>query len=79
MKSYLSNILYTYVSIYVVIHLHVFLYFQLSGQGNANAMNTDEGKTLLIDGTDGLMMVEFCSRRNCTLEVLYGWFIRKLR
>ncbi|XP_037033035.1 glutamate receptor 1-like [Bradysia coprophila] len=40
-----------------------------SGLGNANAQNTNEEKTLLIDGTESILMLEFCTKHNCTLEI----------
>ena len=46
---------------------------QPSGLGNANAMHTDEEKTLFIDGTESIMLLEFCSKHNCTLEISIGW------
>lgn len=52
---------------------HVKYLFQPSGLGNANAMHTDEEKTLLIDGTESLMLLEFCAKHNCTLEISLGW------
>ncbi|GAB0092010.1 hypothetical protein DMENIID0001_069460 [Sergentomyia squamirostris] len=39
------------------------------GMGNANAMTTEDELTLLIDGTESLMMLEFCARHNCTLLI----------
>ncbi|XP_059608153.1 uncharacterized protein LOC132255993 [Phlebotomus argentipes] len=40
-----------------------------AGKGNANAMMTEEELTILIDGTECLMFLEFCSRHNCTLFI----------
>lgn len=49
-----------------------YFYLQAPGLGNANAMYTDEEKTLLIDGTESLVLLEFCSKHNCTLEISLG-------
>lgn len=47
---------------------------QPAGSGNANAQHTREEKTLYIDGTESLMMIEFCVQHNCTLEISLGKF-----
>lgn len=49
---------------------------QVSGYGNANALHADDKKTLLIDGTEVLMILEFCARHNCTLEISLGWLLQ---
>lgn len=45
---------------------------QPAGTGNANAQHTVAEKTLSIDGTESRMMIQFCVRHNCTLEISLG-------
>lgn len=54
--------------------INVLSNFQPAGQGNANALGSDEEKTLLIDGTETLMTILFCELYNCTLAVSLGQF-----
>lgn len=42
---------------------------QPPGEGNANALDTDNEKTLLIDGTESLYVLTFCNRYNCTVSI----------
>lgn len=49
-----------------------YIHEQPSGLGNANAQNTNEEKTLLIDGTESILILEFCTKHNCTLEISRG-------
>lgn len=46
--------------------------FQPAGLGNANAIGSDEDKTLQIDGTESLVVDTFCKLYNCTLAVSLG-------
>lgn len=50
---------------------------QPAGQGNANAPGATAERTLSIDGTESLMMLAFCDRHNCTLEISLGQFWSK--
>ncbi|XP_055536590.1 uncharacterized protein LOC129725140 [Wyeomyia smithii] len=38
-------------------------------QGNADAFNSSLAKELLVRGTEGILIVEFCKIRNCNLRV----------
>lgn len=46
--------------------------FQPAGLGNANAIGSDEDKTLQVDGTETLVVETFCKLYNCTLAVSLG-------
>lgn len=45
---------------------------QPPGTGNANDPNSPFDKTLMLDGTECLLMLEFCRKFNCTLHSLGG-------
>lgn len=46
--------------------------FQPAGLGNANAIGSNEEKTLQVDGTESLIVETFCKLYNCTLAVSLG-------
>lgn len=46
--------------------------FQPAGLGNANAIGSKEEKTLLVDGTETLVIDTFCQLYNCTMAISLG-------
>lgn len=43
--------------------------FVSANRGNVDVVNSSRSKELLIDGSEGIMMVEFCKMYNCNLKV----------
>lgn len=78
--KWLTHIIHTYVPFMhttmspecMELQIMFALHWQAAGQGNANAPNASVEKTLAIDGTESLMMLEFCVKHNCTLEISLG-------
>lgn len=38
--------------------------------GNANVNGTSEEKTLLVEGMEGYLIIEFAAKFNCTLDIV---------
>lgn len=45
---------------------------QPAGLGNANAIGSNVEKTLLVDGTETLVIDTFCQLYNCTMAISLG-------
>lgn len=51
-------------------YVSCFVSLQEPGLGNANVNGTTQEKTLLVEGSEGYLIIEFASKYNCTLDIV---------